>query len=142
LFFDSCSYGLVMEMVCVACGACFFGHSQATWLGFPQYKQRLFVCWPYFSCSLRGLNLVLSIYMGLSFSKVVESWADIASEKLICVVDGVKLLCVVNVGSWCLFCQCLKSLLSHQITCAMVCFNVERSSKVNNKSFTSPPNPN
>jgi hypothetical protein len=80
--------------------------------------------------------------MGSSFTKVVESWADITSEKFICVVDGVKLLCVVDVGSWCLFCQHSKSLLSHQIACAMVCFNVERFGKVNNKSLTSPYNPN
>ncbi len=62
---------------------------------------------------MRSLNIVLSIYMGLSFAKVVENWANIVGEKLICATSGAKLLCVVDVGSWCLSCQHSKSLLSH-----------------------------
>jgi hypothetical protein len=38
LFFDSSGCGLVTEMECATCHPCFFGHSQVTWLGFPQYK--------------------------------------------------------------------------------------------------------
>jgi hypothetical protein len=82
---------------------------------------------------MKGLNLVLSICMGLSFGEVVESWADITRAKLFFVVD---------VGSWRLFCQCSKSLLSHGTTCARARFNVEGSSKVSSKSFKSPCNPN
>jgi hypothetical protein len=36
---------------------------------------------------MKGLNLVLSISMGLSFGEVVESWASIANGKFLCVVD-------------------------------------------------------
>jgi hypothetical protein len=53
---------------------------------------------------MKGLNLVLSICMGLFFGGVVESWADITGEKLLCVVDGAKFFCVIDVGSWCLSC--------------------------------------
>ncbi len=46
----------------------------------------------------------LSIYMGLSYGKVVEGWANIVSGKFLYVVD---------VGSWRLSCWRSKSLLSH-----------------------------
>jgi hypothetical protein len=52
--------------------SCFFGHSQATRPGFPQYKQKLFVRWSYLSYFMKGFNLDLSICMGLSFGEVVE----------------------------------------------------------------------
>ncbi len=65
-----------------ACGPCFFGHSRITSSCFPQYKQRLFVCWHCFSCSMRGLNLVLSICMGSSFGKVTKGLIDIVGEKI------------------------------------------------------------
>jgi len=51
--------------------------------------------------------------MGSSFGEIVESWACIASEKFLCVVDGGKLLCVIDVGSWCFSCQRSKNLLLH-----------------------------
>ncbi len=66
-----------------------------------------------------GLNLILSICMGSSFGEVVENWADIIGGKFLCVASGAKLFCVINVGSWCLSHRCSKSLLSHQIACAM-----------------------
>ncbi len=53
---------------------------------------------------MKGLNLVLSICMGLSFGEVVESWVDIIGEKLFCVVGGANFFFVVDVGSWRLFC--------------------------------------
>ncbi len=83
--------GLVIEMVCVACGPCFFGHSQTTWSCFPQYKQRLFIHQHCFSYSVRGLNLILSICMGSSFGKVTKGLANIVVWKFIC---------VFYVGSW------------------------------------------
>jgi len=67
-----------------------------------------------------GLNLVLSICMGSSFGKVIEGWAAIISGKFLCVTNGGKLLCVIDVGSWRLSCQHSKNLLSHQTSCAMV----------------------
>jgi hypothetical protein len=48
---------------------------------------------------MKGLNLLLLIYMGSSFGKVVEGWAGIASGKFLCVANGAKLLYVVDVGS-------------------------------------------
>jgi hypothetical protein len=36
---------------------------------------------------VRGLNLVLSIYMRSSFGEVVEGWAGVVNGKLLCVVD-------------------------------------------------------
>ncbi len=120
-------------MAHATCGPCFFGHSQTTWLGSPQYKQRLFVCQHCFTFFVRGLNIVLSICMGSSFGKVVEGWVGIV---------GGKFLCVVDVGSWRLSCSCSKSLLSRQTTCAMAWFNVEGFGKVSSKSFTSTCNPN
>jgi len=51
-----------------------------------------------------GLNFVLSICIGSSFNEVIEGWVGIACEKILCVVDGAKFLCVVNVGSWCFSC--------------------------------------
>jgi hypothetical protein len=42
---------------------------------------------------VKGLNLVLSIYMGSSFGKVIEDWVCIVGEKLFCVVGGAKLFC-------------------------------------------------
>jgi hypothetical protein len=71
---------------------------------------------------VRGLNLVLSICIVLSFGEVVEGWVNViggrflcivGGAKLLCVVGGAKLLCVVDVGSWCLSCQHSKNLLSH-----------------------------
>jgi hypothetical protein len=133
---------LVTKMVHVVCGPRFFKHSQATWPGSPQYKQRLFVCRRYFSCSVKGLNLVLSICMGLYFGEVAEGWANIVSGKFLCVASGAKFIYVVNVGSWCPSCRHLKSLLSHQRICAITWLHVEGFRKVSNKSFTSPLNPN
>lgn len=63
-FFYFPNFELVREVVCVICGPPFFGHPQATLFGPPQYKQRLFIHCRYFSCSVRGLNLFLSICMG------------------------------------------------------------------------------
>jgi hypothetical protein len=37
---------------------------------------------------VKGLNFILSICMGLSFGKVVESWVDIVGGKFHCVVGG------------------------------------------------------
>jgi hypothetical protein len=37
---------------------------------------------------VRVLNLILSINMGSFFGEVVEGWANIASGKFFCVVDG------------------------------------------------------
>jgi hypothetical protein len=48
---------------------------------------------------MKGLNLLLLIYMGSSFGKVAEVWAGIASGKFLCVANGAKLLCVVDLGS-------------------------------------------
>jgi len=50
---------------------------------------------------VRGLNLALSIFVGLSFGKVVESWVGVVGGKFFCVVDGAKFPCVINVNSWC-----------------------------------------
>jgi hypothetical protein len=142
LFSNFSGCGLVIEMVCATCGPCFFGHSQATWLGFPPYKQRLFLRRCCFFCSVKDLNIVLSICMGSSFGKLVEGWANIIGGKILCVIDGTKLFCVVDVGSWHLSCWRLKSLLSHWTSYAMAWCNVEGFNKVNSKSFTSLRNPN
>jgi hypothetical protein len=48
---------------------------------------------------MRGLNLVLLIYIRLSFGEVVKGWVDIVRGKLFCVANGAKLFCVVEVGS-------------------------------------------
>jgi hypothetical protein len=37
--------------------------------------------------------------MGLIFGKVVEGWVSITSGKLLCVIDGAKLFCVIDVDS-------------------------------------------
>jgi hypothetical protein len=47
-----------------------------------------------------------------------------------------KLLCVVNMSSWGLFCWCSNNMLSHWTTYAMAWLNVEGFGKVSNKSFT------
>jgi hypothetical protein len=52
--------------------------------------------------------------MGLSFGEIAEGWANIVGGKLLCIASGAKFLYVVDVGSWCLYCRHLKSLLSHQ----------------------------
>ncbi len=41
-----------------------------------------------FYFSMKGLNIVLSICMGLSFGEVVEGWASILGGKFLCVVVG------------------------------------------------------
>jgi hypothetical protein len=51
--------------------------------------------------------------MGSSFGEVVEGWVAIIGGKFLYVANGANLLCVVDVGSWRLFCQHSKSLLSH-----------------------------
>lgn len=61
---------------------------------------------------MKGLNLVLSICMGLSFGEVVESWVDIIGEKLFCVVGGAELLC----------CICHESV---QVSPMIVCFHLK-----------------
>ncbi len=76
-------------------------------------KDCLYVGIASISCSIRGLNLILSIYMGSSFGKVSKRRANIASEKFFSIVDDAKLLCVVDVSSWCFVCRHSKSLLSH-----------------------------
>jgi hypothetical protein len=48
---------------------------------------------------VRGLNLVLSICMESSFGEVAKGLANITCGKSFRVIDGAKLLCVVNVGS-------------------------------------------
>jgi hypothetical protein len=73
-----------------------------TWFSTIQIK--MFVRQRCFSCSVRGLNLVLSICKGLSFGEVAKGWVNVVGGKLLCVVDGAKLLCVCNVGLWCLSC--------------------------------------
>jgi hypothetical protein len=40
-----------------------------------------------FFCSLKGLNLVLSICMGLSIGEVTKGWVDITGEKLVFVIN-------------------------------------------------------
>ncbi len=62
---------------------------------------------------MRGLNLILSICMGSSFNEVVEGWVAIVGEKLLCVANGAKLFCVVNVGS-------CASLVDVQRTCCHI----------------------
>jgi hypothetical protein len=42
--------------------------------------------------------------MGLSFGEVVEGWVDNVGGKFLCVAGGVKLFCVIVVGSWRLSC--------------------------------------
>jgi hypothetical protein len=74
LLFDSPNFELVKEITCVVSGPRFFGHPQATWLGFPQYKQRWFVRHCYFFYSIKGLNFVSSICMGLSFVVDRTNW--------------------------------------------------------------------
>jgi hypothetical protein len=37
---------------------------------------------------MKGLNIILSICMGLFFGEVAEGWADILGGKFLCVVDG------------------------------------------------------
>jgi hypothetical protein len=49
---------------------------------------------------MKGLNIILPIYTRLSFGKIIEGWASIVGGKFFYVVDGTKLLCVVDVGSW------------------------------------------
>jgi len=61
---------------------------------------------------MKGLNFVLSIYMGSSYGKVNKGWVGVTGEKLLYVASGAKLLCVAHVGSWRLFYRCSKSLLS------------------------------
>jgi hypothetical protein len=48
---------------------------------------------------MKGLNLVLSIFMGLYFGKVAKGWVDIVGGKLLYITNGAKLFCVINVGS-------------------------------------------
>jgi hypothetical protein len=48
---------------------------------------------------MKGLNHVLSIYIGSSFGEVVEGWVGIVGGKFLSVASGAKLLCVVDVGS-------------------------------------------
>jgi hypothetical protein len=40
---------------------------------------------------VKGLNFILSIYMGSSFGKVAEGWANIAGEKFFCVTSFIYL---------------------------------------------------
>ncbi len=136
--FNSFGCGLVMKMAWAGCGSCFFGHLQQHDLDL-HYMNNFRCC---FFCSLKGLNLVSSICMGLFFGEITKGWVDITCEKLVCVNGGVKLLCVVDVGSWLFFCLHSKNLLSHWTICAMAQLNVKRSGMVSNKSFTSPHNPN
>jgi hypothetical protein len=51
--------------------------------------------------------------MKSSFGKFAKGWVGVASGKLFCVINGVKFLCVIYVGSYHLSCQHSKSLLSH-----------------------------
>jgi hypothetical protein len=53
---------------------------------------------------MKGLNCVLLICMGSSYGEVADSWVGITSGKFLCVVGAAKLLCVVDMGSWHLFC--------------------------------------
>jgi hypothetical protein len=141
-FSNSFSCGLVTKMVRATCGPCFFRHSWTTWPSSPQYKKKLFLCQHCFFCSMKGLNIILSIYTGSSFRKIAKGWASIVGGIFFCVVSGTKFLCVINVASWRFSYWCSKNLLSHWTTYAMAWLNVEGSSKVNSKSFTSPHNPN
>ncbi len=88
MFFNSSSCGLVTQMVHAKCDPWFFEHSRATWLSSPQYKQILFIHQCCFSCSMKGLNLVLLIYMGSSFDEVAKGWIRIASKKIFYVAGG------------------------------------------------------
>jgi hypothetical protein len=71
---------------------------------FKLIEFKLFVHQRCYSCSMKGLNLILSICMGLSFSEVVKGYIGITSEEFLCVID---------VGSWHFSYQCSKNLLSH-----------------------------
>jgi hypothetical protein len=104
LFFDFPNFELVREVVCVICGPPFFGHPQATLFGPPQYKQRLFIHCRYFSCSVRGLNLFLSICMGFLFVIDKIGWGG---------MGGVNFFCISN-SSQGLSNQCSKVWLSKQ----------------------------
>jgi hypothetical protein len=79
-----------------------------------------------------GLESCLINLHGVVLCEVVESWANIASGKFLCVVD---------VGSWCFSCQHSKSLLSHEQLVQWPDLML-RFGKVSNKSFTSPRNSN
>ncbi len=48
---------------------------------------------------MKGLNFILSIYMGLSFSEVAKGRASIIDGKFFCVVNGAIFFCVIDVGS-------------------------------------------
>jgi hypothetical protein len=84
------------------------------------------------------LTLFLLLHEGLQSCFInmhgdAKGWVGITSRKL---------LCVVNVGSWCLSCQHSKNMLSHQTTCVMAWLNVEGLGMVRRIFFTSPSNPN
>jgi hypothetical protein len=49
-----------------------------------------------------------------TFVKVAEGWVGIVDGKLLCVANGAKFLCVVDVSSWHLSYQHSKN-LSHQL---------------------------
>jgi hypothetical protein len=123
-YFISFYWELAIKVAHASCWPHFFEHSQSTWLGFSHYKQRLFVCWCWFTFSMGALNCVLLIFMGSSIDKVAKGWGGMI---------GTKLCCVMDVNSQHLFCWCLKSWLSHQTTCAMVKLKVEGFGMVNNK---------
>jgi hypothetical protein len=67
---------------------------------------------------VKGLNLILSICIGLSFGEVAKGWADIINGKFFCVANGANFICVVDVGSWCLFLLMFKK---HVVTLNNLC---------------------
>jgi hypothetical protein len=56
---------------------------------------------------------------GRPLMRLLKARLALEVEFFVCVIGGAKLLCVINVGSWCLSCQPLKNMLSHRIVCAM-----------------------
>jgi len=127
LFFNSPNFESMKEITCVVCGPNFFGHSQATWPNFPQYKQKWFVCCCYFFCSMRGLNIVSSICMGSSFVVDRTSWGGMGVVKFLCTSDGSQRF----------FCWHSKKQLSQRTTFAIVWLKVVGSNMVKNKCFMS-----
>ncbi len=117
----------------MACWTHFFKQALAVWPNFWEYKQRLFTCQRCFSCSMNGLNCVLSICMGSSLGANTIC--------LGCNMGGMNCFNVGN-GSQRFFYQCLESWISQHIAWAITWLKVVGSNMVNRRSFTSPWSPN
>jgi hypothetical protein len=66
---------------------------------------------------MKGLNLVLSIYMGSSFGEVVEGWANIKGGKFLCATFGAKFIYVVDYGFMAPFLLTLEELVTPNNLC-------------------------